>query len=42
MPLDPLDGIARYLDEQHLLVYDPTGTAGDTFTRPCRPSRPRP
>ncbi|MEU2393973.1 minor capsid protein [Streptomyces sp. NPDC007369] len=37
---DLLDGIARYLDEQGLLVYDPTGTTGDTFieTMPPEPA----
>lgn len=28
---DLLDGLARHLDAQGLLVYDPEGTGGDTF-----------
>ncbi|BDM74944.1 hypothetical protein HEK616_84310 (plasmid) [Streptomyces nigrescens] len=37
MSLDPLDGLARYLDDLGLLVYDPTGTAGDTFIETLPP-----
>lgn len=37
-PLDYLDALARYLHEQVLLVYDPTGTCGDTFIEAMPPA----
>ena len=40
MSLDPLDGLARHLDDLNLLTYDPTGTTGttgDTFIETLPP-----
>ncbi|MFD8546794.1 minor capsid protein [Streptomyces sp. NPDC059649] len=37
MAADLLDALARYLDEQSLLTYDPDGTAGDTFIETLPP-----
>ncbi|MFF0293149.1 minor capsid protein [Kitasatospora sp. NPDC004614] len=39
--MDPLDSLARHLAVAGLLVYDPTGAAGDTFaeTMPAAPDR---
>ncbi|MET9429802.1 minor capsid protein [Streptomyces sp. NPDC003036] len=37
MAADLLNAVARYLDEQGLLVYDPTGTSGDCFIETLPP-----
>ncbi|MFM9368068.1 minor capsid protein [Streptomyces sp. Da 82-17] len=37
-PLDYADGLARYLHGRGLLVYDPTGTSGDTFIEAMPPA----
>ncbi|MEL3944498.1 minor capsid protein [Streptomyces sp. LNU-CPARS28] len=38
MAADLLDALARYLDEQGLLTYNPSGTSGDTFVETLPPA----